>query len=161
MGFQFFPHDNTPTCVSTACFKQTCIIIIFFFLCCTGQTGPTGDKGSRGDPGTPGVPGKDGQAGHPGQPGTVGSPRLPARQGLVWGRVTCHFSWLLTCWVFVFMIPGPKGDPGVSGIPGAPGLPGPKGSTGGMGLPGMWGFGKGASSRRACGSCWAAGASLT
>lgn len=33
MGFQFFPHDNTPTCVSTACFKQTCIIIIFFFSC--------------------------------------------------------------------------------------------------------------------------------
>lgn len=77
------------------------------------------------------------------------------------GDVTCHFSWLLTCWVFVFVIPGPKGDPGVSGIPGAPGLPGPKGSAGGMGLPGTWGCGKGASSRRACGTCRAAGASLT
>lgn len=106
------------------------------------------------------MPGKDGQAGHPGQPGTVGSPRLPARRGLVPGGVTWCSSWLLTCWVFVFMIPGPKGDPGVSGIPGAPGLPGPKGSTGGMGLPGTWGLGKGASSRRACGTCRAAGERL-
>ena len=111
-------------------------------MCRAGQTGPTGDKGSRGDPGTPGVPGKDGQAGQPGQPGMEGSSRSPARQGLVWGEVTWQFSWALTCWVFLFMILGPKGDPGISGTPGAPGLPGPKGSVGGMGLPGMWGLGK-------------------